>query len=67
MTKQKKIIARPKRLSLAAPVQADYYETDFLKWTEEQSKHLKNRDYSHLDIENLIEEIQSLGKQENSV
>lgn len=68
MIKQKKIVARPKKLSIVIPihtsVQANYYESDFFKWTKEQSQLLKDGDYSHLDIENLVEEIQSLGKQE---
>jgi len=37
------------------------YESDFFEWTEEVVKKLKTRDFDHLDIENLIEEIESLG------
>jgi len=40
------------------------YETDFYAWTLEQSKLLKEGDFKHLDIVNLVEEIESLGKQE---
>ena len=40
------------------------YETDFYAWTVEQSQLLKNRDFQHLDIINLMEEIESLGKQQ---
>lgn len=40
------------------------YETDFYAWTLEQSKLLKEGDFKHLDIINLVEEIESLGKQE---
>lgn len=40
------------------------YETDFYAWTLEQSKLLKEGNFKHLDIPNLVEEIESLGKQE---
>ena len=40
------------------------YETDFYAWTLEQSKLLQVGDFKHLDIANLVEEIESLGKQE---
>lgn len=38
------------------------YSEDFYQWTQHQAQILKKKDFSHLDIENLIEEIQSLGK-----
>jgi len=40
------------------------YETDFYAWTQKQVELLRQRDLNNLDIENLIEEIESLGKQE---
>jgi hypothetical protein len=43
---------------------SNLYETDFYAWTVEQSKLLKVGDFKHLDIPNLMEEIESLGKQE---
>jgi len=43
---------------------SNLYETDFYAWTLEQSKLLKNGDFKDLDIINLMEEIESLGKQE---
>jgi hypothetical protein len=43
---------------------SDLYETDFYAWTIEQSKLLKEGDFKHLDIVNLAEEIESLGKQQ---
>lgn len=45
-------------------MQANLYETDFYAWTLEQSKLLKNSDFESLDIVNLVEEIESLGKQQ---
>ncbi len=38
------------------------YDDDFLKWTAETITHLQNGDFQQLDIVNLIEEIDSLGK-----
>jgi hypothetical protein len=43
---------------------SNLYEVDFYAWTIEQSKFLKVGDFKHLDITNLVEEIESLGKQE---
>jgi hypothetical protein len=40
------------------------YETDFYAWTLEQAKLLKQGQLNQLDILNLIEEIESLGKGE---
>ncbi|XFA73622.1 DUF29 domain-containing protein [Thermosynechococcaceae cyanobacterium Okahandja] len=43
---------------------SNLYETDFYAWTLAQAKLLKERDFEHLDIPNLVEEIESLGKQQ---
>jgi Domain of unknown function DUF29 len=40
------------------------YETDFYAWTLEQSELLQQGKWQALDIENLVEEIESLGKQQ---
>jgi hypothetical protein len=40
------------------------YETDFYAWTIEQAKFLKDGVWDCLDISNLVEEIESLGKQQ---
>lgn len=42
------------------------YETDFYAWTQEQAQFLKHRKWSQLDLPNLIEEIESLGKQQRA-
>ncbi|CAA9378503.1 hypothetical protein AVDCRST_MAG84-4900 [uncultured Microcoleus sp.] len=42
------------------------YETDFYAWTQEQAKLLKHREWSQIDLPNLIEEIESLGKQQRA-
>jgi hypothetical protein len=38
------------------------YESDFLLWTQETVAKLKARDFENVDIENLIEEIEDLGR-----
>jgi hypothetical protein len=37
------------------------YERDILLWSEDTVAKLKARDFDHLDIEHLIEEVESLG------
>ena len=44
--------------------QLPLYDTDFLAWTEEQAEFLRLGLWKKLDIDNLIEEIKSLGKQQ---
>ena len=40
------------------------YEKDFVVWTEEQASALKARQFTRLDYDNLIEEIEDMGKSE---
>ena len=40
------------------------YETDFYAWTQQQAKFLQEEKWSCLDIPKLVEEIESLGKQQ---
>ncbi|MEE3716945.1 DUF29 domain-containing protein [Tumidithrix elongata RA019] len=40
------------------------YETDFYAWTKEQVELLQKQQWQTLDLSNLIEEIESLGKQQ---
>jgi Domain of unknown function DUF29 len=40
------------------------YEQDFYSWTQQQTVLLRSGKLAQLDVENLIEEIESLGKQE---
>ncbi len=40
------------------------YDNDFLLWTEDTANKLRVRDFDHLDIDNLIEEVESLGRSE---
>lgn len=40
------------------------YEADFYAWTQEQAKLLRAHQWELVDVENLIEEIETLGRQE---
>jgi hypothetical protein len=40
------------------------YERDFYGWTQEQARHLREHDFAQLDIDNLVEEIESMGRSE---
>jgi len=41
---------------------AGLYETDFYGWVQQQAKALRAGSFSKLDLENLIEEIEDMGK-----
>ena len=49
--------------SPSSQITSNLYEEDFYAWTQEQAKLLRSRVWDSLDIENLAEEIESLGKQ----
>lgn len=40
------------------------YETDFYSWTQEQAELLRQGRFADIDLENLIEEIETLGRSE---
>ena len=40
------------------------YETDFYAWTQEQARLLRERQWSDLDLENLVDEVASVGGSE---
>lgn len=42
----------------------DLYESDFYAWTQEQVSLLRDQRWTQIDLQNLIEEIESLGKQQ---
>ncbi len=44
--------------------QQSLYERDFLRWIETTVEQLRDRDYSNVDWENLIEEIETMGRSE---
>lgn len=42
----------------------NFYEADFFSWTQEQANLLRHHQWNQLDLPNLIEEIESLGRKE---
>jgi hypothetical protein len=44
--------------------QSILYDTDFVRWAEQTTNLLQQRRFDELDLENLIEEIASLGRSE---
>ncbi|CCH94405.1 conserved hypothetical protein [Microcystis aeruginosa PCC 9432] len=42
------------------------YETDFYQWTIEQAQALREQNFQELDWENIIEEIEALGRSDYS-
>lgn len=38
------------------------YDTDFYAWSRQQADLLERQDFAHLDLTNLIEEIEDMGK-----
>jgi hypothetical protein len=40
------------------------YQTDFYSWTQQQATLLKTRQFNELDFDNLIEEIETMGRSE---
>lgn len=49
---------------IGVPNSSKLYETDFYAWTQEQAKFLRDGVWNSLDIPNLVEEIESLGRQD---
>ncbi|MDS3861974.1 DUF29 domain-containing protein [Thermosynechococcaceae cyanobacterium BACA0444] len=47
-----------------SPTHPTLYDTDFWAWTQTQVKLLQDQQWEHLDLPNLIEEIESLGRQQ---
>jgi len=43
---------------------ATLYDRDFLKWTQQQAEYLQKGHWAELDVENLLEELETLGRSE---
>lgn len=64
---KKKYQTKPKKMAISAPKKSEY-EKDFYKWICSQTELLKLHKLEKLDIENIMEEIESLGKaQKNAI
>jgi hypothetical protein len=44
------------------PPANDLYEVDFYAWTQEQARLLRERRWNDLDLDNLIDEVESVGR-----
>lgn len=64
---KKKIVTNPKKLTIS-PTHRNTppceYDKDFYKWANQQAKFLKSGEYAKLDMDNLFEELEGLGKSE---
>lgn len=49
---------------ISLPNAQDLYETDFLQWIETTVQKIQNQDYGAVDWENLVEEIEDMGRRE---
>jgi Domain of unknown function DUF29 len=56
----------PQPRKIPESLKPSLYETDFYAWTQEQAKLLKLQQWNQLDLPNIIEEIDSLGKRERA-
>jgi hypothetical protein len=45
---------------------AELYETDFVLWTEKNAELLREKNYDAVDWENVIEEIESMGRNDRN-
>ncbi len=50
--------------STAFAMRASAHETDFLRWTEEQAALLRTGRLAELDVANLLEEIEDMGREQ---
>ena len=42
----------------------ELYDRDFLEWTQQQAEHLQKGHWTELDVKNLVEELEALGRSE---
>jgi hypothetical protein len=48
----------------ASKYNTSLYETDYLKWLNHTIQQIQDQDYDHVDWQNLIEEIEDMGRNE---
>jgi hypothetical protein len=56
-----------RKIAMATRVKSkpkDLYEEDFFAWTEVQAELLRQRQFDSLDLDNLIDEVDGLGRAE---
>jgi hypothetical protein len=57
--------AYPAPVAPGTGVPKSLYDRDFALWVAEQADVLRRRDFGHLDLQNLIEECESMGRSEH--
>lgn len=53
-------------MSATEHIDKQLYEQDFVGWVNETAQALRNHQFEKLDLEHLIEEVESMGRQEQS-
>ncbi|OIP68444.1 MAG: hypothetical protein AUK48_15830 [Oscillatoriales cyanobacterium CG2_30_44_21] len=53
-------------MTITSDSKTNLYDRDFYQWIQETTEKLKTKDFDHVDLVNLIEEIESLGTSERS-
>jgi Domain of unknown function DUF29 len=51
-------------LAISSPPMTSLYDRDFYAWTETMAEALRSNNWSALDLEHLVEEMESLGRRE---
>lgn len=54
------------KVALSPPAADNLYERDFYAWTQAQARMLARRDDAALDVVNLLEEVESLGRSQRN-
>lgn len=58
-------LGKPMNVLTVTPVEPrSLYDRDFLAWLKEQQQHLRSGDLQDLDVGNLLEELEALGRSE---
>ena len=50
--------------SLLLPMKPTLYERDYYQWLTKTAELLRNKDFSEVDLSNLVEELESMGRSE---
>jgi len=68
-TTKKTVRIHPRKMVVCSPAAIEKkmeHDRDFFQWTRDQMKFLKKKEFTKLDIDNLIEEIESWGNSERN-
>lgn len=48
--------------TVEAPARSSLYDTDFYEWTQQQARLLRDGRWRELDLDNLVDEVESVGR-----